>query len=244
LAVISYSFIEKKEMSDTTERWEIIAYSIDAISSWQTELQENKSEQSSKSKITLPSLQRGFVWKPYQIEALWDSIFRGYPIGAVLMSLSNGQRELLDGQQRSTSIALGYYNPFNSNDFKEFLNLKENIPSIWIDLKPISQNKYGLKFGFRVLTRSHPWSYQLNDHRQTLTMSDRENALEYFRRGSNKKYTDFKSKDGKEIKVACGTKVLGTQFMNAESGFVKALFGRKEGDQMKFGNGFEVVRVE
>lgn len=172
----------------------IKAYTIADIASWQTELQENKNEILDSSKITLPSLQRGFVWKPYQIEALWDSILRGYPVGAVLMSLSNGQRELLDGQQRSTSIALGFYNPFDSTDFKEFLNLKENVPSIWIDLKPVNQNKYGLQFGIRVLTRSHPWGYQLTDHRQPLSMSDREKALEFFRRGNiNKKYTDLKS---------------------------------------------------
>jgi hypothetical protein len=182
-------------MKKTNEHRQIEAYTIDDISLWQTELQENKNLNSSNSKITLPSLQRGFVWKPHQIEALWDSILRGYPIGAVLMSLANGERELLDGQQRSTSIALGYYNPFDTKDFKEFLNLKENIPSVWIDLKPITQNRYGLKFGVRVLTRSHPWGYQLSDHRQTLSMSDREKALEYFRRDTGKKYTDLKSEE-------------------------------------------------
>ena len=54
----------------------------------------------------------------------------------------------------------------------------------------------------------------------------------------------LRSADGKELKIACGTKVPGTQFMNAESAFVKALLGKEEGDQVKFGNGFEVVRVE
>ena len=54
----------------------------------------------------------------------------------------------------------------------------------------------------------------------------------------------LKAADRKELKIACGTKVPGTQFMNAESGFVKALLGKAEGDQVKFGNGFEVVKVE
>jgi len=64
--------------------------------------------------ISLPTVQRGFVWKPYQIENLWDSLLRGYPIGAFVLSPKKddpGQYELLDGQQRASAICLGYYNP-------------------------------------------------------------------------------------------------------------------------------------
>src|SRR5262245_24392178 len=32
----------------------------------------------------LPAIQREFVWKPEQIRALFDSLMRGYPIGAFL----------------------------------------------------------------------------------------------------------------------------------------------------------------
>jgi hypothetical protein len=53
----------------------------------------------------------------------------------------------------------------------------------------------------------------------------------------------LKAADGKEIKIACGTKVADAQFMNAESAFVRALLGKSEGDEVKFGNGFEVVKV-
>jgi methylase of polypeptide subunit release factors len=54
----------------------------------------------------------------------------------------------------------------------------------------------------------------------------------------------LKAADGKEIKIACGTKVADAQFMNAESAFVKALLEKSEGDQVKFGNGFEVVKID
>jgi hypothetical protein len=37
--------------------------------------------------------------------------------------------------------------------------------------------------------------------------------------------------------------VADAQFMNAESAFVRALIGKSEGDEVKFGNGFEVVKV-
>ena len=36
------------------------------------------------NKIYLPAIQRKFVWKPNQIEKLFDSIMRGYPIGTFL----------------------------------------------------------------------------------------------------------------------------------------------------------------
>ena len=65
---------------------QVNAYSIFDIEAWQLELQEQQGGEKSGSSevITLPTLQRGFVWKPYQIEMLWDSILRGYPIGSLL----------------------------------------------------------------------------------------------------------------------------------------------------------------
>ena len=153
-------------------------YTIDDIANWQKEI----STTTAACKISLPSLQRGFVWKAYQIESLWDSLLRGYPIGALLMNqVAEDKKELLDGQQRSTSISIGYLNPFNSNSPTQLLNIQKNIPSVWIDLKPIQNSVHGLKFGVRVLTRSHPWGYQLNDNRKTLSTSDREQALNFFR---------------------------------------------------------------
>lgn len=55
-----------------------------SIASWQ--LPELVSDQSiSPILAALPSLQRGAVWKPNQIELLWDSILRGFPIGALVL---------------------------------------------------------------------------------------------------------------------------------------------------------------
>lgn len=166
----------------------LTAYTIENIKEWQAEL-ANASDNQQTGKIILPSLQRGFVWKPSQIEALWDSILRGYPVGSVLMSVdeTSQNRELLDGQQRCTSIALGFYNPFDQKAFRFFnAGAKKNIvPSVWIDLKPMKPNPNGLKFGIRVLTKSHPWGYQLNDHTTPLSMSDRKKAFEQFQKLQN-----------------------------------------------------------
>lgn len=177
---------------------QIAAYSISEIANWQTELQ-NDSKVSSETAISLPSLQRGFVWRPNQIENLWDSMLRGYPIGSLLMSKTDANKELLDGQQRSTSIALGHYDPLTNEIFNFFAyntesrqnnNLKTIIPLVWIDLNPLKNNKNGLKYGVRVLTKSHPWGYQLSDNSKILSSKDRSSALEYFK---ERKKSDFES---------------------------------------------------
>jgi len=39
----------------------------------------------------LPAIQRGFVWETAQIEQLFDSVLRGYPIGSFLFWLVSPQ---------------------------------------------------------------------------------------------------------------------------------------------------------
>ncbi|MEJ7829692.1 MAG: DUF262 domain-containing protein [Segetibacter sp.] len=79
---------------------------LEEIANWQLDAQN--------SKVGLPALLRGYVWKPKQVEALWDSLLRGFPVGSFLVS-ENGpnqeKKDLLDGQQRATAIAMGFYNP-------------------------------------------------------------------------------------------------------------------------------------
>ena len=42
-------------------------------------------EQIRREEIVLPAIQRDFVWSEEQIEKLFDSVMRGYPIGIVLL---------------------------------------------------------------------------------------------------------------------------------------------------------------
>lgn len=86
-------------------------------------------------RAALPSLQRGFVWDAYQVECLWDSIIQGFPIGSLLLSkigegsagseqqghgsdgkIENATHFLLDGQQRTTAIALGFRNIWENGE--------------------------------------------------------------------------------------------------------------------------------
>ena len=163
-------------------------YSLEEISKWQ--LSENNN-------IKLPALQRSFVWKPYQIETIWDSILRGFPIGSFLLSNSNNEDLfLLDGQQRATSIALGFYNPWENDAYFFDKNIEKNTPTVWIDLYP-NEVTTTHKYVIRVLTKSHPWGYRRKNNNAILGLIDRRNALEKFKEINNKvnKYTDFKNID-------------------------------------------------
>lgn len=151
-----------------------LIFKLNEISKWQLDYDN--------SKVELPALQRGFVWKASQIESLWDSILREFPIGSFLLSRSEDEKLfLLDGQQRATSIAIGFYNPWNKNldEKNNFWSLK-NIPIVWIDLVP-SEKTNTQKFVIRVITQSHPWGYQRKDNNSILSVSDRRNALKIFR---------------------------------------------------------------
>lgn len=149
---------------------------------------------SERSKVELPSVQRGFVWKPNQIEDLWDSILRGYPIGSFLFSKTSDRLHLMDGQQRATSIFLGHFNPFNANDATKAWSLKGELPIVWLDIKPEVKNATS-KYLLRLTTRSHPWGYQASNNNEKLRVSDRRKALELFKKHPDNTggYTSFKN---------------------------------------------------
>lgn len=117
--------------------------------------------------LAIPPVQRGKVWNAVRTEILWDSLLRKIPIGSLSIRPIENENErcwhLLDGQQRSTAISLGYAE-FNS-DSKSIL---------WIDLAMASADKVeqndgkkkesDRKYFFRVTTEAHPWGYHLSDN--------------------------------------------------------------------------------
>lgn len=131
--------------------------------------------QKNKEYFDIPTIQRGFVWKPYQIEDLWDSLARNFPIGTFIIDDTANNKQILDGQQRASAISIGYKGIKSNNYF----NLKNNFMRLFIDIAKPSYNS-DKKFIFRLVTRSHPWGYQLKDNEKTLTASDRRNAIEIF----------------------------------------------------------------
>jgi len=155
-------------------------------------------EKAANSTISLPTVQRGFVWKPYQIENLWDSLLRGYPIGSFVLSSktdSNEEYELLDGQQRATAICLGFYDPIkqtkelHSPDGKIFKTSSENI-IIFIDLAKPNPENDNRKYLFRVITKSHPWGYRRQENQKIL---ESENITKAMRSYGLEKYDYLKT---------------------------------------------------
>lgn len=161
-------------------------FSLQEIADWQLN--------SEQSKVELPSIQRGFVWKPKQVEDLWDSLLRGYPIGSFLFSRTGEKLFLMDGQQRATSIFLGHFNPFNTNDSTKAWAIKGELPIVWIDIKPTNK-PYSSKYLIRLTTRSHPWGYQAINNDSKLSVSDRRKALELFNQNIKNTggYTSYKN---------------------------------------------------
>ncbi len=138
------------------------------IAAWQI---PTVSRGTSKIIARLPALQRGAVWKASQVEALWDSVLRGFPIGSFVLApfdAARGQKDflhqekgvtipdathhLLDGQQRSNAFALGFLNPWS---------MESPAAALWIDLQKPAPNDER-EFVLRLLTRSHPWGFHLN----------------------------------------------------------------------------------
>jgi hypothetical protein len=124
---------------------------------------------------SVPKLQRGRVWNPSQIELLWDSLLRGFPIGSlVVCPRIPGQDDgddpsvthhLLDGQQRSHAISLGYHDPFGM-EVPESYSTASSI--LWIDLHPEIPAESTREFLFRLTTRAHPWGFRRSDRCEPL----------------------------------------------------------------------------
>lgn len=142
---------------------------------------------------SLPALQRGAVWKPKQVENLWDSLIRGFPIGSFLVSPSgNGSRGiqrmaystsdspeqhgyyLLDGQQRANAIALGFLTPL----------YRDHSALLWIDLEPTNGKSDDREFVFRVINKFHPWGFSRANPEEKLRVSEIRDAFLAFKSAS------------------------------------------------------------
>ena len=202
------------DIPPTTPDDQPIALRLREVASWQLKslapLDASKEPCPPAVLAGLPSLQRGAVWRPNQIELLWDSILRGFPIGSLVACrrLSPEQQRtrsgvaaagqagdskwreeqythhLLDGQQRANAVALGYLDPFTVP--------KEQSPSktiLWLDLDPSrpKENRFPAASTrhhlLRVTTEAHPWGFKVSDDKEPerLSSGDAYSAIEAFR---------------------------------------------------------------
>ncbi|WP_395734207.1 DUF262 domain-containing protein [Prosthecobacter sp.] len=130
-------------------------------------------EVKTKIRASIPALQRGLVWTPQQNELLWDSILRGFPIGALVVTKwsdrlkktaevdgGNITFHLLDGQQRCHAIALGFADPF---PIKPTFEGQKMEAILWLDLNPKLEKNSSRTFLIRATTTAHPWGYGRDD---------------------------------------------------------------------------------
>ena len=165
--------------------------SLRDIASWQfPELACNQATEGTRLVAALPSLQRGAVWKPGQVEMLWDSILRGFPVGSfVVCPKFQGQAShsgrhgrgwpeeavthfLLDGQQRANAIALAFRDALIPEPDGE-----DPAATLWIDLAPGFPPSSTRHFSVRMLTIAHPWGFGPGDDARFLGVSAIRDAL-------------------------------------------------------------------
>ena len=140
-----------------------LSYTLWQIASWTSD----------DSEVLIPALQRGLVWKPRQVELLWDSILRGFPIGSFMLSdidknEGSGKYYLMDGQQRYNAISIG------------FNTVKNARAVLWIDLLPPSSKNSTRKFWIKATTNPHPWGFKNDDDANRLNASEKRDALNKF----------------------------------------------------------------
>lgn len=92
--------------------------------------------------IAIPEIQRPFVWKSKQVRDLIDSLYKGYPVGYIILwknpnvklkdgTISSGKKVLIDGQQRITALMTAIAG-------REIFNEEYKLCSIKIAFNPIA----------------------------------------------------------------------------------------------------------
>ena len=85
-------------------KYSVNNHSVDSIISW-----------ISSGEIAIPEMQRPFVWETSKVRDLMDSLYKGYPVGYLIIwknpdvklkdgTLSSGKKIVIDGQQRITAL--------------------------------------------------------------------------------------------------------------------------------------------
>lgn len=85
----------------------------------------------------LPNIQRPFVWSEAQIERLYDSILREYPIGTLLVWKTKGEirhRKFIDNWKDSTRL-IDFYVPNDKRAKMLVLDGQQRMQSLFIGLK-------------------------------------------------------------------------------------------------------------
>lgn len=104
-------------------------------------------------KLVIPDFQRNFVWKNSKKEQLLDSLFRGFPIGAITLYEDKNSYYIIDGLQRINTLNQYLSCPNTIISFKKFFEKVEpdirlfldrrKIADLFVPLKKYIKNWYG-----------------------------------------------------------------------------------------------------
>ena len=94
-------------------------------------ISENTTSYFINNKIDLPRFQRKPTWKDNDNFKLCISVFKGYPIGVIIVNEmgKKGKKYLLDGRQRRNALTTMYSNPVAVYTWaRKFVGFKDNTP--------------------------------------------------------------------------------------------------------------------
>ncbi|MGC7559480.1 DUF262 domain-containing protein [Pasteurella sp. PK-2025] len=175
--------------------------SLKDIASWEPATEVVREENSKHHfKVSLPALQRGSVWKAEQVEKLWDSIFKGYPIGSLLLTNRiEGQGDkrgryasnikpdnYIVGQSENTKSENNgdiYLHLIDGQQRVNAITLGFYLPDLdnaedtssilWLDLEPKNPDTNTTKeYMFKLTTSAHKWGYRSDENASRLAYSD------------------------------------------------------------------------
>ncbi len=136
--------------------------------------------------VALPMIQRGSVWDANRIANLWDSLLRGMPTGSLTvyridtkgetmvrplfrqkadkMTMEEGSLLLLDGQQRTLAMCIGWQETMDRR--------------VWVDFG--QAGLVGQPFRLRVTTEYQPFGFKQDDQSKKLSRGERRDARAKF----------------------------------------------------------------
>lgn len=91
-------------------------------------ISENTTSYFINNKIDLPRFQRKATWKDIDNFKLCISVFKGYPIGVIIVNETGSKKFLLDGRQRRNALITMYNNPVEVYNWAtKFIGIKGNM---------------------------------------------------------------------------------------------------------------------
>lgn len=160
-------------------------------------------------RLDIPEFQRGFVWRPEKAKNLVDSIWRGYPIGTILLwesdynepqtAQGNAAQKLwiVDGQQRITTFSLLFgKKPYwwqNAAEWNELFAKYDVLVNI---KKPLDDLEFGLPD--KTKKKSPNWL----SIRSIITTTNLSKLAEETAKGINEEFSEIHEKLQSVRKIA------------------------------------------